>query len=307
MVKYITTSLFESPAQSIVNTVNIVGAMGKGIAKEFKRIYPDMFSQYRELCDKGELDIGRLHIYRTNNKIIINFPTKKHWRSPSKLEYVESGLGAFVKGFVEYGISSVSFPQLGTGNGELDWESQVRPVMEKYLKGLPIPVYIHMYPKSPHFIPERLDRRAARQYMKDLYLERERLSPLEVWEDIKSVIKSKYEMRLFKKLTVTIDRGIEGEKLVFERIGGVGYEIYKDEFVELWNVLRLNGTVDIYDVPSDYGKEDFANTLFDLLEELDYIKNVELLGTDSITPVRGLMHQPRPIEYEESIEDATIK
>ena len=96
MITYVRGNIFEAPAQTLVNTVNTVGVMGKGIALTFKSIYPEMFRQYVELCDAGELDIGRLFLYRTSNKLILNFPTKKHWRNPSKLEYIEAGLQTFV-------------------------------------------------------------------------------------------------------------------------------------------------------------------------------------------------------------------
>ncbi|HXV97424.1 MAG TPA: macro domain-containing protein, partial [Anaerolineae bacterium] len=157
MLTYLTINLFKSPAQTLVNTVNTVGVMGKGIAKTFKQLYPEMYQEYRRLCQEKKLTIGKLYIYRTPNKIVVNFPTKKHWRNPSRVEYIQIGLEEFVKVYDRYGISSVSFPQLGCGNGELDWEQQVKPVMEQYLKDLPIPVYIHLYPKLPDFVPERLE------------------------------------------------------------------------------------------------------------------------------------------------------
>ena len=161
MLTYVTISLFDSPAQTLVNTVNTVGAMGKGMAAVFKQLYPEMYQQYRRLCMEGKLDIGMLYIYRTPNKIIVNFPTKKHWRQRSRIEYIEAGLERFVASYGDYGISSVSFPQLGCGHGELDWERQVQPVMERYLRGLPILVYIHLYPKRPDFAPERLESNSA--------------------------------------------------------------------------------------------------------------------------------------------------
>ena len=144
MLTYLTTNLFYSPAQTLVNPVNTVGVMGKGLALAFKQRYPEMFQDYRSRCQAGELDVGQLHIYRAVDKIIVNFPTKKHWRNPAKLEYVEQGLQAFVERYEAHGITSVAFPQLGTGLGGLAWERQVKPVMERYLKDLPIPVYIHL-------------------------------------------------------------------------------------------------------------------------------------------------------------------
>jgi O-acetyl-ADP-ribose deacetylase (regulator of RNase III) len=159
MLTYVTISLFDSPAQTLVNTVNTVGVMGKGIAAVFKKLYPEMYGQYRRLCQEGKFNVGTLYIYRTPNKIIVNFPTKKHWRQPSQVEYIEAGLRKFVEHYTDYGISSVSFPQLGCGHGELDWETQVQPVMERYLQNLPIPVYIHLYSRKRGLSCEAVDER----------------------------------------------------------------------------------------------------------------------------------------------------
>jgi O-acetyl-ADP-ribose deacetylase (regulator of RNase III) len=97
------------------------------------------------LCRQGQLEVGQLHVYQASDKIIVNFPTKQHWRQPSRIEYIEAGLKAFVAGYEAYGITAVSFPQLGCGYGGLIWETQVKHVMEHYLSGLSIPVYIHLY------------------------------------------------------------------------------------------------------------------------------------------------------------------
>ena len=97
MITYTRINIFESNAQVLVNTVNTVGVMGKGLAKEFKRLYPNMFDNYQNYCDKDQLKIGKLHLYKTRNKQILNFPTKQNWRSASKLEYIESGLKSFIK------------------------------------------------------------------------------------------------------------------------------------------------------------------------------------------------------------------
>ena len=84
MITYVVGDLFRSPARVLVNTVNTVGVMGKGIAKDFKFIYPEMFKQYQVLCEKNLFNIGQLWLYKTHHKWILNFPTKKHWRQPSQ-------------------------------------------------------------------------------------------------------------------------------------------------------------------------------------------------------------------------------
>lgn len=149
MLTYIEGNLFLSPAQTLVNTVNTVGVMGKGIAKEFKAIFPDMYAAYVERCQHSDLAPGRLHLFRTPHKWILNFPTKRHWRNPSRLADIEAGLEAFIRGYEAQGITSVAFPQLGCGNGGLDWEGESRPLMERYLSDLPIAVYVHVYSDKP--------------------------------------------------------------------------------------------------------------------------------------------------------------
>ena len=153
MITYLRTSLFESPAQTLVNTVNTVGVMGKGIAKEFKDRYPNMFKSYKTLCAKGEIDIGRLQLWRDENQWIINFPTKTTWKKPSKIEYIEQGLDVFVSSYKEMGISSVAFPPLGCGNGNLEW-AEVKKIMERYLNNIDLSVYIHDRQVSLDFMPE---------------------------------------------------------------------------------------------------------------------------------------------------------
>jgi O-acetyl-ADP-ribose deacetylase (regulator of RNase III) len=144
MITYVEGSLFASPAQTLVNTVNSVGVMGKGLAKAFKSYFPEMFEDYKRLCESGDITAGRLLLYRTAHKWVLNFPTKRHWRQLSRLADIEAGLQAFSRAYAEQGIVSAAFPQLGCGNGGLDWESQVRPLMERYLGQLPIEIYVFL-------------------------------------------------------------------------------------------------------------------------------------------------------------------
>ena len=125
MITYVVGDLFQSPAKVLVNTVNTVGVMGSGIAKDFKHIYPDMFKQYQQFCEQGQFNVGQLWIYKTPHKWILNFLTKAHWRQKSRPEYIEQGLQKFVATYAEKGITSISFPRLGCGNGELDWAKEL--------------------------------------------------------------------------------------------------------------------------------------------------------------------------------------
>lgn len=142
-IRYQKGDIFDSKAQVIVNTVNIKGVMGKGLALAFKERYPDMFVVYQEDCKSGKLRIGRPTIYKKSSPWILNFPTKDHWRFPSKLEYLEKGLEFLVTHYQKVGISSIAFPKLGAQNGKLSWD-EVGPLMAKYLSRVDIDVYIYI-------------------------------------------------------------------------------------------------------------------------------------------------------------------
>lgn len=165
MLTYVEGDLFSSPAQVIVNTVNTVGVMGKGIALEFKKRYPDMFENYKKVCDKHNLQTGKLMLWYGKDHWILLFPTKEHWRNPSKMEYIEKGLMAFTRKYASYNITSIAFPKLGCGNGELNW-NEVRPLMEKYLANLPIDVYIYLGPKVSQK-PEHKKQDDMSEWMKE--------------------------------------------------------------------------------------------------------------------------------------------
>ncbi len=142
-IQYEKGNIFDSKAQVIVNTVNCEGVMGKGLALAFKQRYPGMFSVYQQECKTGKLRIGHPTIYRESAPWILNFPTKDHWRLPSKLEYLEKGLQYFVANYKKAGIQSIAFPKLGAQNGKLSWD-EVGPLMAKYLSKLDIDVHIYI-------------------------------------------------------------------------------------------------------------------------------------------------------------------
>lgn len=128
-------TVFDSPAQTIVNPVNCVGVMGKGLALAVKSRFPEVFEKYASACGSGKMKIGNLQLVKTSDRWVLNFPTKKHWRGASKLEFIEAGLKKFVKTYRRRQIASVAFPPLGCGHGGLKWE-QVEPLMRRYLEKL---------------------------------------------------------------------------------------------------------------------------------------------------------------------------
>ncbi len=165
MIEYIEGDIFESPAQVIVNTVNTVGVMGKGLALSFKQRYPQMFEKYKLACEKHQLTIGKLMLFYEPDHWLLMFPTKENWRNPSKLEYIEKGLMKFTQTYAEKNITSIAFPRLGCGNGELNWED-VKPIMEKHLKKLPIDVYIYLG-TNPDVVPEHKEPQKTISWLKD--------------------------------------------------------------------------------------------------------------------------------------------
>ncbi|GAB4331110.1 MAG: macro domain-containing protein [Flammeovirgaceae bacterium] len=147
MIHYETGNLLESQADALVNTVNTVGIMGKGIALQFKNMFPNNFKKYIKACKNKELVIGKLLVTEENslltgNKIIINFPTKTHWRLPSEYQYIEAGLTELVNIIKEKNIKSIAIPPLGAGNGGLNW-NKVKELLEKYLSGIDCDIYIY--------------------------------------------------------------------------------------------------------------------------------------------------------------------
>lgn len=139
-------NIFNTKAQTVVNTVNCVGVMGKGIALVYKLRYPQMFEVYQDYCKRHLISIGKLWLYKGDivDPWVLNFPTKVHWKYPSKIEYIEQGLRKFLDTYEDRGITSVAFPMLGTHNGGLDVDT-IRSLMVEYLSQCNIPVEIYDY------------------------------------------------------------------------------------------------------------------------------------------------------------------
>lgn len=133
-------NLLEADVEALVNTVNTVGAMGKGLALQFKQRFPANFEAYAAACRRGEVKIGRMFVVETGRptrgRFIINFPTKEHWGCPSRLAYIETGLTALVREVQSRGIRSLAIPPLGCGNGGLPW-ADVLPLIDRAVDRLP--------------------------------------------------------------------------------------------------------------------------------------------------------------------------
>lgn len=146
MIAYQIGNMMEAQTEALVNTVNTVGVMGKGIALQFKEQFPYNNKEYIKACKSGDFDIGKLLIVDETTlegrKIIINFPTKKDWKHRSSYAYIESGLKALATELQKGHIKSIAIPPLGCGNGGLDW-AKVKPMMEQYLQDLPVDIQIY--------------------------------------------------------------------------------------------------------------------------------------------------------------------
>ena len=267
MIRYIEGDIFKSPAQVIVNTVNTVGVMGKGIALEFKKRYPDMFQAYRDICDRRKLKTGSLMLYYEPDHWVLLFPTKENWKNPSRMEYIEAGLAKFCRTYAEKGITSVAFPKLGCGNGELNW-SEVQPVMEKYLKDLPIDIYIYLG-TGPDPIPEhKIQEKTVdwlRQNAKDMS-----------FQGLEDDIRYNCSIIPFSFSSAGTDWNvIWQEGLLFENQSSdaVSVTVNEDAFFEIWSDLRASG-IALKGAAGSPGR-----LVLDLLLSLGYVSEIRI--TDS--------------------------
>lgn len=137
-------NIFTSECQTLVNTVNCVGVMGAGIALECRLRWPELYKQYATRCAKGDIKIGSLWVYKAVDRWVLNFPTKKHWRFPSREEYLREGLECFLGEYQRMGVTSIAFPLLGAQNGGLSAELSER-VMNEYLSTCDIRVEAYRF------------------------------------------------------------------------------------------------------------------------------------------------------------------
>lgn len=149
-------NIFKTKCQTIVNTVNCVGVMGAGIALECRFRWPDMFQTYVDLCKKEQMKIGLLWLYKSPDRWVLNFPTKDHWKDPSREEYLHLGLEKFQRSYRQKQIESIAFPLLGAQNGRIDRERSLE-IMEFYLRQCAIPVEIYCHdPAAPDDLLEHV-------------------------------------------------------------------------------------------------------------------------------------------------------
>ena len=279
MITYMSGDLFQSPAKVLVNTVNTVGVMGKGIALKFKHIYPEMFEAYRNHCEQGNLQIGQLLLYKTPNKWILNFPTKKHWHNPSRVEYIEAGLTKLRAHCSEMGLTSIAFPALGCGNGELDFETQVKPLMERYLGNLSVPTFIYLsgLKTDP---PEHKDVRSIKRWLRS---EPSALPFDEVWQDLVAILSKRQHFETLSKRNPYTAAATVNPPTITIASASRTTRILADELLEFWQQLRDFGLTHGSIAP----EHRFASYLLPVFAELPYVEPVKVS-----TSSRGLRSNP---------------
>jgi O-acetyl-ADP-ribose deacetylase (regulator of RNase III) len=158
MISYKEGNILDAKTDALVNTVNTVGIMGKGIALQFKYAFPENYRIYKGAVERNEITVGKVQIVPINDlnsvKYIINFPTKMHWRNPSKLQWIKDGLNDLREKIIAFNIKSISLPPLGCGNGGLEWNI-VKPIIEQYLSGLDADIWVY---EPTEFIKEALKK-----------------------------------------------------------------------------------------------------------------------------------------------------
>ncbi|MBS6600129.1 MAG: macro domain-containing protein [Clostridium sp.] len=220
MITYIKGTVFNAPVKTYVNTVNCSGVMGAGIALEFKLRYPKMFDNYVKECENKTMKIGIPRIYEYSNDIwIMNFPTKGHWRYPSKIQWIESGLKYFADNYKKRDIQSIAFPKLGTNNGGLEWNT-VKELMEKYLEPLDLKIYICLD-----------EKKEAEGIEKEMVTRLNNITINELINDIK--IPKKQSETIIKELPLM-------RFWHLSKIKGVGEKSYEKLFKYLYNNIEQN-------------------------------------------------------------------
>ncbi|NQW18732.1 MAG: macro domain-containing protein [Chloroflexi bacterium] len=230
MIDLVRGNLLSADCEALVNTVNCVGVMGKGVALQFKKTYPNNYEIYRDVCDAGEMVIGKMLVTETGllgtPKYIINFPTKDHWKNRSKIEDIELGLESLVSEIEARSIKSIALPPLGCGNGGLDWPD-VRPLIVEALSLVDVDVQLF----EPGYAP---------------------------FANEQVVSTRKPRLTRFKALLVKL----------FERYAYPGYEISALEAQKLaWFLDRAGEPTKLNFVKGKYGP--YAETLNYSLQEMD--------------------------------------
>lgn len=293
MIEIAKGNLLRTEAEALVNTVNCVGFMGKGIALQFRKAYPENFKAYQRACRKKEVVPGTMFIFKTNGfmnpRYIINFPTKRHWRGNSRLADIESGLKSLITEVRRLEITSIAVPPLGCGLGGLDWNS-VRPMIEKAFESLP-DVHVYLYEptgapdakdmpvrtKHPHMTKARaLYIKLMKQYSRQNY----RLTLLEIQklayflQEAGEPLKLKYDPGIYGPYATNLNHVLEIMEGHFTR----GYGDIQKPDVEIELLLDVEKKADEY-LGSHQESNDRLDRVLDLIEGFETPYGMELLSS----------------------------
>ncbi|MBC8587535.1 macro domain-containing protein [Tissierellaceae bacterium BX21] len=244
--------------------------MGKGIALEFKNRYPEMFKVYQKECDENNFDIGNLLLWKKEDKWVLLFPTKKHWRSKSEIYYIEKGLDKFVQTYEVLGIESIAFPRLGCGNGGLEW-NVVQPIMEKHLKNLPIRIYIYV-DNYKNTIPEFKQISEMEKWIRE--------NPKSIGfnmlkEDLQNTIKLNNELLICESEIKHISWEEDGIYI----INGEEIIIPEYDLSDFWEYIRSVGILETDKLPERFSL--YGTIMLDILSRLDYVQPV-IVGSNGM-------------------------
>lgn len=277
MITYVYGDIFSSPAKVLVNPVNTVGTMGSGLAHDFKRFYPEMYDLYREQCEMDQFTIGQLMLYRTPHKWVLNFPTKKHWRANARTDYIEAGLQKFATQYANLNITSISFPALGTGRGKLDWQTEVRPLMEAYLVPLPIMVYVHLFDENDRFYDDKRNIRALRAWLNG---QPKSLSFDAFWKRLEALANQTPDMQTLDetqrrfRISATARKGRQRASIKITPTNEKPIFIPETSLTDLWQYIQRAGYIMPQNLPN--GLDDSSDYVIALLSQLDILQPVHL-------------------------------
>lgn len=285
MLITVETEIFHSPSRVLVNPVNTAGVMSSGISAEFKRFFPDAFSHYRSLCEAGRMEPGRLFIYQADYRTVLHLPIKRHWRMSSTAEIVESGLQKLAAVWADQGIHALAIPRFA--EGELDWDSIIRPMLEIYLAPLPIPVYLHH-----QSVPDT--RRSIKQIDQFVNRPSQRLPFSRVWKELGRIVRRTYAQVTTgdgNPFTVAYQDGTRYNRLVITPANEGSIGVSMASLAELWDMLQISRML----LPSQFpsGLELVAPYLLPLLAKLEYVRIVRAAMGDAM-PVDALLLLPPP-------------
>ncbi len=191
-ISFFSGDILKSQMQTLVNTINCKGIMGAGLARDFKKLFPLMYEDYREKSKNKEIKVSKPYIWKNleiTNKTVLNFPTKNHWKEPSKMTWIDEGLQYFIENYKQWGVTSIAFPALGCNLGGLTW-IEVKPLMIKHISKLDIPVEIYepdltSMEKALEKISTEINSK-YRQVVEKIYLKREIFSKQDEWTNWKT-------------------------------------------------------------------------------------------------------------------------